>query len=59
MKIKLIESDNFKKVSRKLNLDIKIRIEKQIRKIILNPEIGKPMRHNRKGTRDELYSAKE
>lgn len=32
----------------------KIRIIKQIQKIKLNPEIGKPMQHDRKGTR-ELY----
>ena len=30
------------------------RIKKQITKIIENPEIGKPMRHTRKGTR-EVY----
>ena len=30
------------------------RIKKQIRKIIENPEIGKPMRYTRKGTR-EVY----
>lgn len=28
------------------------RIKKQIRKIIENPEIGKPMRYTRKGTRE-------
>jgi len=33
---------------------LKIRIEKQIDKIIENPEIGKPMRYARKGTR-EVY----
>ncbi len=32
----------------------RIKIEKQISKIINNPEIGKPMRHDRKGTR-EVY----
>lgn len=30
------------------------RVKKQIRKIIQNPEIGKPMMYGRKGTR-ELY----
>ncbi|HKZ34234.1 MAG TPA: type II toxin-antitoxin system RelE/ParE family toxin [Candidatus Nanoarchaeia archaeon] len=30
------------------------RIKKQIEKIIQNPEVGKPMMYNRKGTR-ELY----
>jgi putative component of toxin-antitoxin plasmid stabilization module len=33
---------------------MKIKIRKQIEKIKLNPEIGKPMRYLRKGTR-ELY----
>lgn len=33
---------------------LKSQIKKQIQKIISNPEIGKPMRFNRKGTR-ELY----
>jgi len=30
------------------------KIKKQIKKIIINPEVGKPMRNVRKGTR-ELY----
>lgn len=33
---------------------LRIQIKKQIKKIIENPEIGKPMRYARKGTR-ELY----
>lgn len=33
---------------------LKEKIMKQIEKIKINPEIGKPMRYNRKGTR-ELY----
>ena len=33
---------------------LKEKIIKQIQKIKANPEIGKPMRHDRKGTR-ELY----
>jgi len=32
----------------------KIKVQKQIKKIINNPEIGKLMKHNRKGTR-EVY----
>ena len=32
----------------------RVRIKKQIRKIIENPETGKPMRYARKGTR-EVY----
>ena len=41
----------FNKIKDKL---LKEKIIKQIEKIILNPEIGKPMRNLRKGTR-ELY----
>ena len=33
---------------------LRTKIKKQIQKISENPEVGKPMRHNRKGTR-ELY----
>ncbi|MAE42940.1 hypothetical protein CMO93_04155 [Candidatus Woesearchaeota archaeon] len=36
------------------NKNLKIRIWKQISKIIDNPEVGKPMRNVRKGTR-EVY----
>ena len=31
-------------------------VEKIILKIIQNPEIGKPMKHNRKGTREVYVS---
>ena len=41
----------FKKIK---NQALKIKLKKQIAKIIENPEIGKPMMHSRKGTR-ELY----
>lgn len=40
---------NFKKVK---NQSIKTQIKKQIRKIISNPEIRKPMRYERKNTRE-------
>ncbi len=33
---------------------LKTKIRKQIKKIKINPEVGKPMRYGRKGTR-ELY----
>ena len=33
---------------------LKLRVKKQIAKIIESPETGKPMRHDRKGTR-EVY----
>ena len=41
----------FKKIK---NQALKDKLKKQIAKIINEPEIGKPMRHARKGTR-ELY----
>ena len=45
---------DFKRIFEKLDKSIKEKVEKIIVKIINNPEIGKPMRYNRKGTR-ELY----
>lgn len=42
---------NFKKIK---NKDIQTQIKKQIKKIISNPKIGKPMKYERKNTR-ELY----
>ena len=49
------ETDNFSKIYQKIKDNLlKIKIKKQIKKIINNPEIGKPMRNIRKGTR-ELY----
>jgi mRNA-degrading endonuclease RelE of RelBE toxin-antitoxin system len=54
---KIIETDNFKRIKTKLDLSYLIRLEKLIKKIISNPEIGKPMRNVRKGTR-ELYVGK-
>ncbi len=47
--------ENFlKKVSKIKHQTLKELIKKQVEKIIENPEIGKPMRYSRKGTR-ELY----
>ena len=43
-----------KKISKIKHEAVKEQIKKQVEKIIENPEIGKPMRYNRKGTR-ELY----
>ena len=48
-------SDNFQKTFSKIKDPIlKEKIIKQVAKIKENPEIGKPMMHERKGTR-ELY----
>ncbi len=53
--VKIDFDDHFKKtVSKIKDASVKQRIEKLIFKIKDNPEIGKPMRHNRKGTR-EVY----
>ncbi|MFT4313120.1 MAG: type II toxin-antitoxin system RelE/ParE family toxin [Candidatus Woesearchaeota archaeon] len=43
-----------KSISKIKDIALKEKLKKQIRKIILQPEIGKPMRYDRKGTR-ELY----
>ncbi len=48
------ETDSFKRVKSKLDKSYLEKVEKAISKIIQNPEIGKPMKHNRKGTR-EVY----
>lgn len=50
------ESDNFKRIKNKLDKSILIKLSKQIEKLIENPEIGKPMRYNRKGTREVYIS---
>ena len=48
-------SPNFLSIIGKIkNRADEARVKKQIRKIIGNPEIGKPMQHARKGTR-EVY----
>lgn len=47
-------TNKFEKVFEKLDNSSKIKVIKQIEKIIENPEIGKPMRYERKDTR-ELY----
>lgn len=47
--------ENFlKKLSKIKHEGIKEQIKKQVEKILEDPEIGKPMRYSRKGTR-ELY----
>lgn len=43
-----------KRIKKIKDNSLKIKIEKQIDKILNNPEIGKPMMHHRKGTR-EVY----
>lgn len=48
--------DHFCKVISNLDNTYKLRVKKQIRKIVSNPVIGKPMKHNRKGTREVYVS---
>ena len=45
---------DFKRRYEKLDKSVKEKISKILAKIISNPQIGKPMRYHRKGTR-ELY----
>jgi len=45
---------SFEKIFKKLDPSVKEKVKKHIEKIIDFPEIGKPMRHSRKGTR-EVY----
>lgn len=53
--VDIIYADRFKKILSKIkDNNLKERVMKQIAKIIENPETGKPMSYNRKGTR-ELY----
>jgi len=53
--VKVNFDSSFEKQFKKIkNESIKIQVKKQIKKIIENPEIGKPMKYKRKGSR-ELY----
>lgn len=56
MVVEIIEkTDEFVKVITKIkDQSIKERLQKLISKIIIEPEIGKPMRYERKGSR-EIY----
>ena len=48
-------SSNFERLFKKIkNENIKSKLKKQIKKVLDNPEIGKPMKYDRRGTR-ELY----
>ena len=54
--IKIKFDEYFKKTFKKIDNSYKIKLEKQITKIIQNPEIGKPMKAKRKGTREVYVS---
>ena len=55
-KIKIKYDCDFEKTFRKIDNSYKIKVRKQIAKIIQNPKIGKPMKSNRKGTREVYVS---
>ena len=52
--VKLDFHPSFKKIFSKLDNSIKEKIISQLKKIRINPEIGKPMKFDRKGSR-EIY----
>jgi len=53
--VRIIYDDNFKKIFSKIKDNSFLeKIKKQIKKIIENPEVGKPMRNVRKRTK-EVY----
>lgn len=53
--VKVIPSEEFKKAFSKIkHVEVKKQILTQIEKIGVNPEVGKPMRYSRKGSR-EVY----
>jgi len=55
MVVERVDRDpHFEKLFSKLGNNQKEKVKTQIQKIIANPEVGKPMRYARKGTR-EVY----
>ena len=52
--VMIILDPHFEHDLKKADSFLKVRIQKYLEKIIENPEIGKPMRYARKGTR-EVY----
>ena len=48
--------DFLKKISKIKNNADKLKVKKQVEKILENPEIGKPMMYGRKGTREVYVS---
>lgn len=52
----ILRTDTFSRQLKKLDKSFLDRVEKLVTKIINDPELGKPMRYDRKGTR-ELYTS--
>lgn len=56
--VEIVFAENFEKRMRKLkDLSSKLQIQKQISKVTDFPEIGKPMKYERKGTREVYVSS--
>jgi len=51
----VIRTDNFLRRLKKIDKSVLIKVEKLVIKILNDPEVGKPMRFDRKETR-ELYA---
>ncbi len=45
--VKIIPSNEFIKDIKKINSFLREKLEKQIKKIVQNPNVGKPLRHSR------------
>ncbi len=55
--VRVIYDEKFKKFISKIKDNLfMLKVKKQINKIIQNPEIGKPMKNIRKGTREVYIS---
>jgi len=58
MVVEKVDRDpHFEKLFSKLDVNQKEEIKTRIQKIIANPEVGKPMRYARKGTREVYVGA--
>ena len=47
----VVPSDDFAKATRTLDNSLRMRLDKQIEKIIATPDVGKPLRYDMKGER--------
>ncbi len=57
IEVEFIFEDKFKKCFEKIkDKELKIKIIKQLDKLTINPELGKPMKYSRKGTREVYVS---
>ncbi len=49
--VEVIWTEKFEQDFKKIDFSMKIKVKKQIEKIIKNPEVGKPLRYGLKGER--------